>query len=70
MAVCSFCGDSKDGVLLRECTRCGLFQCPKHIVPESHECLGIEKYKEKNQERWINALKGTKFSKKDIKEDD
>lgn len=43
MSYCSFCGKKEEYLSLHKCKYCGLLVCSEHILPESHECKGINK---------------------------
>ena len=52
---CSYCGKKIEGVLPHKCKFCGLVHCHNHLLPESHNCVGLEEYKKRNQGRWKDA---------------
>lgn len=51
MTTCSYCGKDVEG-LPHKCKFCRKIHCSKHLLPESHNCMGLNKYKEKNLKRW------------------
>lgn len=54
MALCTLCG--KQEVMPFTCKFCGNKYCADHRLPENHECLGLERFKEersKEPEKWI-----------------
>lgn len=65
MTDCEYCGQNTDGIF-HKCKFCGGIHCSKHLLPELHNCQGLERYKEKNQEKWEKTLSDTYSSKKDI----
>lgn len=72
MTECDYCGDEVDGYP-HKCKYCGRYHCSKHLLPESHNCEGLEQYKEKNSDRWrknlseaISKTKNVFHSKKQI----
>lgn len=65
MVKCSFCGKSVEG-LPHKCKFCGKIHCPKHLLPESHNCVGLEKYKEKSLKKWKSAFSIKKHKKPTI----
>ncbi len=44
MADCSYCGEKAD--IPFKCKFCGDVFCSTHRLPESHECVGLDRYKE------------------------
>lgn len=66
MANCNYCGGEING-FPHKCKYCGRFHCSKHLLPEDHDCEGLEKYKEKNSERWKRHLINT-FSRESKQE--
>lgn len=55
MTTCDYCKQDVEG-LPHRCKYCGQTHCSKHLLPESHDCEGLKRYKEKNPERWRNAV--------------
>jgi hypothetical protein len=55
---CSYCGEDMMD-LAHRCKFCGQYHCAKHLLPEDHDCPGLEGYKNKLQRRWQN-LSGNK----------
>ncbi|MDP2628776.1 MAG: AN1-type zinc finger protein [Nanoarchaeota archaeon] len=55
MAICDYCKESTDG-LPHVCKFCGKVHCSKHLLPESHNCSGLEKLKERGKVVWKNAF--------------
>jgi len=51
MTNCNFCGNKLDG-LPWKCKYCHGTFCNEHRLPESHDCVGLKQYKERNSERW------------------
>ncbi len=51
MATCSYCKKKLDG-LPHTCRYCGKIHCSNHLLPESHNCIGLKEYSSKNVERW------------------
>lgn len=51
MNVCDYCGNEID-TIEHKCKFCGQIHCSKHLLPESHECIGLEQYQERARERW------------------
>ncbi|MFQ5815060.1 MAG: AN1-type zinc finger domain-containing protein [Candidatus Hydrothermarchaeaceae archaeon] len=54
MSTCAYCGAEES--MPFTCKFCGQLHCANHHLPENHECLGLEKFKEargKKPERWI-----------------
>ncbi len=54
MSICAYCGGEES--MPFTCKFCGLFYCANHHLPENHECIGLEKFKEargKKPEKWI-----------------
>ncbi len=47
MAGCDFCGKSLEG-LPHRCKYCGKVHCSNHILPESHECIGLGKLRKQS----------------------
>jgi len=56
MTECDYCGKKIDGVLPHKCKFCGQIHCHNHLLPESHECIGLEHYKQRNAERWKKGI--------------
>ena len=52
MIECSYCGKKIEGVLPHKCKFCGQIHCHNHLLPESHDCIGLEEHKKKNLQRW------------------
>ena len=52
---CDFCGKPFEG-LSHKCKFCGQVHCSKHLLPESHNCLGLKHYKQKSAERWKKGI--------------
>lgn len=48
MAKCSYCDEDAD--IPFKCKFCDEIFCSSHRLPENHECLGLDKYKESAQE--------------------
>lgn len=57
MADCSYCRRKIEDIPFK-CHRCTGKYCSKHRLPEDHKCLSLLKQKEKNQDRWVNVIKG------------
>lgn len=55
MTDCNFCGNKLDG-LPWNCKYCHGTFCNEHRLPESHDCIGLKQYKERNNQRWQNTL--------------
>lgn len=55
MTECSYCGKKIEGVLPHKCKFCGQIHCHNHLLPESHDCIGLEEHKKRNLERWRDA---------------
>jgi len=51
MTDCNFCRNKLDG-LPWNCKYCHGVFCNEHRLPESHDCVGLKQYKERNSERW------------------
>ena len=51
MTECSYCGKKIDGVLPHKCKFCGQIHCHNHLLPESHDCIGLEEHKKRNKEK-------------------
>ncbi len=51
MAKCTFCKKSIEFVSAFKCKFCGKFFCPKHRLPESHNCRGLKRYNAHNKWR-------------------
>ncbi len=54
MTTCHYCGDQE--VMPFTCKFCGERFCREHRLPESHECIGLQKFKEergREPEKWI-----------------
>lgn len=54
MSICAYCGGEES--MPFTCKFCGLLYCGNHHLPENHECIGLEKFKEarsKKPEKWI-----------------
>lgn len=49
MVECEHCG--KDIDLPFKCKFCGETYCDEHRLPENHDCLGLEEYKERSKEK-------------------
>lgn len=68
---CSFCGGDLEG-LPHSCKYCGEIHCSKHLLPESHECSGLEhpkkfplfggKEREKTNSFFINPFRSNSTS--------
>lgn len=56
MPECDYCGKKIEGVLPHKCKYCGLIHCHNHLLPESHNCAGLEEHKKKGQDRWKNVF--------------
>lgn len=52
MTNCSYCGKDIGGILAHNCKYCGKVHCSDHLLPESHECKGLEKHKRMIQDKW------------------
>lgn len=63
MTECDYCGKKIDGVLPHKCKYCGLIHCNNHILPESHDCAGLEEHKKRGQEKWKNVFTSSTSSK-------
>lgn len=46
--LCSICG--KKEMLPYKCKFCGWTYCSEHRLPENHDCIGLEKFKEQSKE--------------------
>jgi len=55
MTKCSKCKRNIQDIYFN-CKYCHQNYCSKHRIPEDHNCEGLKQYKEKNQERWVNAI--------------
>lgn len=44
---CDYCKKSLDG-LAHKCKYCGKIHCSEHLLPENHNCSGLDKAKNKN----------------------
>jgi len=62
MTDCDFCDKEIDGLPFK-CRFCGSTFCSKHHLPEDHKCPGLEKYKQGNTKRWVEAVIGPKRKK-------
>jgi uncharacterized protein YkwD len=51
MVKCDYCNHNIDGLPWR-CKYCGRTHCGNHRLPESHDCVGLKEYKERNSEKW------------------
>lgn len=54
MALCTLCG--KQEVMPFTCKFCGHKFCADHRLPENHDCMGLQKFKEERSrepEKWI-----------------
>lgn len=70
MTECSYCGKKIEGVLPHKCKYCGQIHCHNHILPESHNCIGLEEHKKKGQERWKNVFTSTTSHKFEEREEE
>jgi hypothetical protein len=62
MTICSLCG--KKEVMPFTCKFCGNKYCGDHRLPENHECIGLQKFKEERSrepEKWIYEPFHTKY---------
>lgn len=57
MVDCDYCGKPTNGYA-HKCKFCGQVHCSEHLLPESHDCMGLEYRKQKNSERWGRAVTG------------
>ena len=55
MTECNYCGKKIEGVLPHKCKFCGQIHCHNHLLPESHDCVGLEEHKKRHIERWRDA---------------
>ncbi len=62
MVNCSHCWEDITGLPFN-CHRCTGEYCSKHRLPEDHDCPGLLKRKEKNQERWKKVIQGPSYKK-------
>lgn len=62
MSKCDYCGEENDG-FTHKCKFCGREHCSKHLLPENHECEGLEIYKDKNANKWKKTFLDTFSSK-------
>ena len=56
MAECDYCSKKIHGVLPHKCKFCGQIHCHSHILPESHNCVGLEKHKKRSAKKWKDVL--------------
>jgi len=63
MVRCDYCGKEIKGLSFK-CHRCTGEYCSNHHLPEDHNCPGLKKEKEKNQEKWKKAFVKTFANKK------
>ncbi len=56
MVKCSFCKNKIMDSLPHKCKFCKEMHCSKHLLPESHDCIGLEEYKKESQEKWKKAF--------------
>jgi uncharacterized membrane protein len=56
MQTCDFCGEKIEG-LSHRCRYCGQTHCSKHLLPESHECRGLEKIRNIGVKKWEETFK-------------
>lgn len=74
MPTCDFCGKNIEGVLPHRCKYCGQTHCSEHLLPESHNCRGLERIKDKGVKKWknefnkFNNYENKKFKNKGKKE--
>ena len=68
MAECGYCGKKIEGVLPHKCKFCGQIHCHNHLLPESHDCMGLEEHKKRNLERWRDASTFSSVKDKDSQE--
>jgi uncharacterized protein YkwD len=69
MDKCNYCGKKTDR-LPHKCKYCGQIHCTNHLLPESHNRIGLEEHKKRSQERWKNVFtNSTDYKSKKIKED-
>ncbi len=64
MTICSYCGDQE--VMPFTCKFCGERFCADHRLPENHECIGLQKFKEtrgREPEKWIYEPFQEKYKK-------
>lgn len=62
MTECDYCKKSVEG-LPHKCKYCGKIHCSRHILPESHNCIGLEEHKKRGQEKWKNVFTSSTSSK-------
>lgn len=65
MVDCKYCGKEIDG-LSHKCKFCQQIHCSKHLLPESHDCIGLDNYKKRNLDKWrtVSNFSKPKRSKK------
>ncbi len=63
MVGCDYCEKPTDGYA-HKCKFCGQVHCSEHLLPESHDCRGLEYRKQKNSERWGRAVTGHSINTK------
>lgn len=65
MSVCSYCGNPES--IPFRCKFCNEYFCADHHLPENHECMGLEIFKEgrgKELEKWIYEPFQEKYKEK------
>jgi hypothetical protein len=51
MTTCDYCKKKIDG-LPHACKYCGKVHCSNHLLPENHNCVGLEEHKKRKIEKW------------------
>lgn len=67
MSGCDFCGKPFESFPHR-CKYCGQLHCSDHLIPESHDCLGLRARQESNAERWKEGISKSIHHHQPIKE--
>ncbi len=65
MGVCAHCGTEES--MPFKCKFCGSMFCSNHHLPENHDCIGLQRFKEERgraPERWIYEPFHEKFKKR------
>ncbi len=55
MVNCDYCNKPIDGYP-HKCKYCGQLHCSEHLLPESHECLGLDHYKQRKENIWKKEM--------------
>jgi len=55
MDKCNYCGKKTEG-LPHKCKYCGNVHCSNHLLPESHNCVGLKEHTKRGKEKWKNIF--------------